>query len=153
MRCEINSAKFVSLPKAVSKNILVVAPTGSGKTTAVLRNLKQYTHQFSRVIICLPTKALMSEISRKLNSMGIRHLLDNSDARLTQNITLMDWLSNKVIVCSYEKAATVALSNNRILENSLVVIDEIHLILSVLRPCPDLQLFSASSNAPYPPTR
>ena len=69
----------------------------------------------------------MAEISRKLSDMGIQHLLDNSDARLTKNITLMDWLSNKVIVCSYEKAATVALSNNNILKDSLVVIDEIHL--------------------------
>ena len=117
--------KFVSLPSTVTNNLLVIAPTGSGKTTAVLRNLENYKHQFSHIFLTFPTKALMSEIASKLPEGSF--LLDNSDARLTKNIDITDWINSKIIISSYEKLDSVTLMYPSILRNSLIVVDEVHL--------------------------
>lgn len=67
--------KFVELPEKVRENLVVVAPTGSGKTTAILKNLDSYKLQFNRIFLTFPTKALMSEVVNKLPDS---FLLDNS---------------------------------------------------------------------------
>jgi len=117
---------FVKISPAVRRAV-VVAPTGAGKTTAVLQNLEHYLKEYNRVFLTFPTKSLMYEVSRKLTDRNVPHLLDNSDARLTRNISVHDWMTNRVIVSSYEKLDSVLLMYPEIARNSLIVIDEVHL--------------------------
>lgn len=79
--------KFVELPEKVKENLVVVAPTGSGKTTAVLKNLDSYKLQFKRIFLTFPTKALMNEIANKLPESSF--LLDN-------NVPIKDVLNSYV---------------------------------------------------------
>ena len=121
----MRGVNFVVLPNVLSRNLVVVAPTGCGKTTAVLRNLDNYLNQFSRIFLAFPTKALMAEVASKLPEGSF--LLDNSDARLSKNIDISDWLSSKIIISSYEKLDSMTLLHPALLSNALVVIDEVHL--------------------------
>ncbi len=137
--------KFVRLPKTIRRNIVVSAPTGVGKTTAVLKNLDNYTQQFNRVFILLPTKALIYQVSKQIPNA----LRDDSDARLDQEISARDWFRSKVIVTSYERADSMFLMHPSLARNSLIVIDEIHLatteralsILSILANVRDTAKF------------
>ena len=114
---------FVELPKIIERNIIISAPTGSGKTTAVLKNLDEYASRFSRVYILLPTRALIYQVSRRIPNA----LRDDSDARLDREIPARDWFRSKVIVTSYERADSMFLMHPSLVKNSLIVIDEVHL--------------------------
>ncbi len=122
----VKMEEFVKIPVEKGR-YLIVAPTGSGKTTAILNNLKSYIQMYDRVFLTFPTKALMYEVSQKLSRLKISHLIDNSDVRIIKNISVEQWLTSKVIVSSYEKLDSMLLLYPELLSNSLVVIDEIHL--------------------------
>ncbi len=80
--------KFVELPEKIERNLVVIAPTGSGKTTAVLKNLDSYKLQFKRIFLTFPTKTLMA---KKLPESSF--LLDNSDVRLRKHIDISNWFT------------------------------------------------------------
>jgi|Deesub1362B_J571_1020462.scaffolds.fasta_scaffold00101_59 replicative superfamily II helicase len=110
------------------ENVVVTAPTGSGKTTAVLNNIPRMLEEGYKIIFALPTKALMAEVSSKLTKAGIRHLVDNSDVRLTKNVKLTDWFCNRVIVASYEKVDSAILTTPEVIDDrTVIVVDEVHL--------------------------
>jgi len=134
---------FVEIDCSVDR-LVVVAPTGSGKTYAVIKNVPCYLERCRRVFFTLPTKALMSEVSKKLTSLGIEHLVDNSDVRLTENISIDDWVKSRVIVASYEKVDSVLLLHPWLAKDSLIVIDEVHLATDIERALAILSLLATA---------
>ena len=146
-------SNFVELPRKIQRNLVVSAPTGSGKTTAFVRNLPHYLEQFSKVYMLFPTKALIHQVTTVLSAAEIDFLRDDSDARLDHEITLRDWYDYDLIVTSYEKADSAFLLRPKLANDSLIMIDEVHLatteralsILSILANCRDRAKFVVMS--------
>jgi len=128
----IVNQKYIQIPKELPTNIILFAPTGTGKTTALINNIPEYLKKYKRIIITLPTLTLCYDVSRKLREYRIRHLVDNSDERILKNNDKFDWHKYDVIVTTYEKALAILSLNKDLALNSIVFIDEIHLITSRL---------------------
>jgi len=121
--------KYIDIP--IKNNSYVIsAPTGSGKTTSIINNLKYYVSGYDKIFLLFPTKALVSEIVGKLEDRNISYLRDDSDARLIDDsITTEKWNDFQIIVTTYEKADSIFLKNPLFLRGALVFIDEIHVAI------------------------
>lgn len=131
---QVQSKVFESVWRT-NENILLAAPTGSGKTdVALLAIIKMLTEiksgaEFRKVIYIAPMKALAAEITKKYNKIlaedRFRVVEYTGDTkREVENVNGAD-----VIICTPEKldAASRRLSM-AITGIRLVIIDEIHLL-------------------------
>ncbi|BDC18489.1 DEAD/DEAH box helicase [Acidianus sp. HS-5] len=114
--------------------LMVISPTGSGKTFSVIKYaLKQSV--YNKVIFAMPTKAAIREVFTKLSLFTEDVGRDDSDARLEENFNVEEVWRKKIVVTSYERLLQQMISSPSILYNSLLVIDEAHLLLSEGRNC------------------
>ncbi len=121
--------KYIKIPQEL-KSFVVSAPTGVGKTTSILNNLKYYLENYEKIFLLFPTKALVSEIVGRLQKNNIPYLRDDSDARLVDDsITTDRWNDFQIIVTTYEKADSVFLKVPQLLRGAMVFIDEVHVAI------------------------
>jgi len=136
-------------PEDVEKsNLVVVAPTGSGKTTAIINALKSLVPgKYSRAFIVLPTRASVHEIYEKAVRAGLKVGVDTSDARLDPFFNpFVEW-QMPVMVTTYEKLDSVIMMRPEILDNSILVIDEAHNLTSRSRSMVILDLMAEAKRA------
>ncbi|EPR80034.1 DEAD/DEAH box helicase [Spraguea lophii 42_110] len=116
---------YLSTPLYYSDdNILISAPTGSGKSHSILYAILKHIN--SQIIYVAPLKALVREISQSLNKMFknkdiiIRELSGDVD------ISMKDVINTNIIVCTPEKLDLLIRKGYN--NFSLLVMDEIHLL-------------------------
>ncbi len=132
---------FLSLkPDDLHQNLVITSPTGSGKTTQVLRNLAPLLKNgvYTKIFIVGPTKASTFEIERKARREFEDEncdivLRDDSDARLERNISHTDLMTKPVIVTTYERLDSILMSYKFPPEKTAIVIDEAHNLLNAER--------------------
>ena len=114
--------------------LMVISPTGSGKTSSIIKYaLKQ--NVYSRVVFALPTKAAIREIFNKIKMYTEDVGRDDSDARLEENFNSSEVWKRRIVVTSYERLLSELISDQDNFMNNLIVIDEAHLLLSEGRNC------------------
>ncbi|WP_373468474.1 DEAD/DEAH box helicase [Acidianus infernus] len=114
--------------------LMVISPTGSGKTFSVIKYaLKQ--NVYNKVVFAMPTKAAIREVYTKLSLFTNYVGRDDSDARLEDSFNAEEVWRKKIIVTSYERLLQQMISYPSLFSNSLLVIDEAHLLLSEGRNC------------------
>lgn len=116
-------------------NILVVAPTGSGKTTATLNALGSLLfspdRKWRRAVFTVPTLAIAREVYKRAvdlygrNRVGIA----TSEAKVEKGWTPREY-DKPILVTTYEVLDSLLLSSPGKLDRSIIVIDEIHQITS-----------------------
>ncbi|NPA70767.1 MAG: DEAD/DEAH box helicase [Crenarchaeota archaeon] len=116
-----------------SSNLLIIAPTGSGKTYNSISSAWKLVQEgkYSRIIILAPTRAACDDIARTARSIaGPNNVgVDTSDARLDPNWRLDVTWSKPVIVTTYERADSIIMMFHEILNDSIIILDEAHNIL------------------------
>lgn len=114
--------------------LMVISPTGSGKTSSIIKYaLKQ--NVYDRVVFALPTKAAIREIFNKIKMYTEDVGRDDSDARLEENFNSSEVWKKRIVVTSYERLLSELISDQDNFMNNLIVIDEAHLLLSEGRNC------------------
>ena len=123
----ININKYVSekgnelkqiLEKNRGKQTLINAPTGSGKTTAIIDIFKQFDSDIN--ILVLPTKILCEQLENKVYPLVAKNSVILNPKNFTNNYS-----------CIYEKADELLNDIRRIRPDLRVnvVIDEIHILI------------------------
>ncbi|EPR79303.1 DEAD/DEAH box helicase [Spraguea lophii 42_110] len=109
-------------------NILVSAPTGSGKTDVAFLTILRALKFKGKIIYIVPMKALATEITRKLSSK-LTHVKVTEYTGDT-DITRSEINKSDIMVCTPEKFDVGTRKQNNIFSDtiSLVIIDEIHLL-------------------------
>lgn len=130
----LREAQLESIPiVACDKNLLLISPTGSGKTEAVIAPICEKALENDGTTYCLyicPTKALVNDIERRIESsmdklsltVGVRH----GDRKTMQGNRMPN-----VLITTPESLDVMLGSNrdgdvNRLRDVKAVVVDEVH---------------------------
>lgn len=97
------------------KNLLVLAPTGAGKTIIAYSLMNKKWDDYEKIVFTAPIKALSNERYKELNQ-----LYPGEVGILTGDIKKYDPEKHKIICCTQE----ILLNKN--FKNSFIIIDEIH---------------------------
>ncbi|WP_162568966.1 DEAD/DEAH box helicase [Acidianus sulfidivorans] len=115
--------------------LMIIAPTGSGKTFAMIKYALS-ENNYNKIIFALPTKAAIREVFTKIKNFTDNVGRDDSDARLDDNFNPTEiWNNKKIIVTSYERLLSSIITSQDLFQNSLIIIDEAHLLLYHGRNC------------------
>ena len=100
-------------------NVLVVAPTGSGKTLIAEKAVEKYISEGLNVIYTTPIKALSNQKYNDFNNLGIETGLLTGDRTINPDSSL--------IIGTTEILRNMIFSNDKRLENiGMVILDEVH---------------------------
>ena len=100
-------------------NVLVVAPTGSGKTFIAEQAIEKYTKQNQNVIYTTPIKALSNQKYNDFVDLGIDTGLLTGDRTISPD--------SELIVATTEILRNMIYANDKRLEKiGLIVLDEVH---------------------------
>jgi len=100
-------------------NVLVVAPTGSGKTYIAEKAVEKYTSSGSSVIYTTPIKALSNQKYNDFNKLGFDTGLLTGDRTINPNSSL--------IIGTTEILRNMIFSNDTRLDRiGMIVLDEVH---------------------------
>lgn len=118
------------------KNVLVSAPTSSGKTLVGEMAAAKYAFKRRRVFYIVPLKSLAEEKYRELNEryadFGIKVVISTRDRReFDRKISKGDF---HIAIVVFEKMHSLMVANPHLLEQvGLVIVDEIHMIEDEMR--------------------
>ena len=119
---EFNPDQFqIDAVESINKNfnVLVVAPTGSGKTFIAERAIEKYTNQNQNVIYTTPIKALSNQKYNDFLNIGINTGLLTGDRTINPD--------SELIVATTEILRNMIYSNDKRLKKiGLIVLDEVH---------------------------
>ena len=121
--------EFVRIPFIADITVLV-APTGSGKTTAIVSKIAEVLRSGSAdlAVYTVPLKALTSQVKERFEKElnGFKVCRDDGDARLFAPPP--DWSKCSVVVATYERTASVLLSRPKVIADrrTVIVVDEFH---------------------------
>ena len=122
---KLNKFRYSLLDKLnnSSRNLIVVAPTGVGKTTTVLSYIAMNPNK--RFLYVSPLKVLCEEVQKKL-------LTFNTPSDLIIGDTWIEApeAKHRVIVSTYEKADSMIRRGYKWLNPDVIIIDEFHNITS-----------------------
>src|SRR4030042_2643237 len=111
-----------------SKNLVVIAPTASGKTGIAELATMQMLESKKRVVYLVPLKALVSEKERDFSK-----LLQAYKATLAGE-DIQTWDNSDLVISTFELFYRTALIKPDIIKNfSLAIVDEFHLLYDKLR--------------------
>ena len=100
-------------------NVLVVAPTGSGKTLIAEKAVEKYISEGLNVIYTTPIKALSNQKYNDFKNLGIETGLLTGDRTINPDSSL--------IIGTTEILRNMIFSNDKRLENiGMVILDEVH---------------------------
>jgi len=100
-------------------NVLVVAPTGSGKTLIAEKAVEKYISEGLNVIYTTPIKALSNQKYNDFNNLGVETGLLTGDRTINPDSSL--------IIGTTEILRNMIFSNDKRLENiGMVILDEVH---------------------------
>ncbi len=107
-------------------NVLVVAPTGSGKTYIAEKAIEKYTKQNQKVIYTTPIKALSNQKYNDFRELNLDTGLLTGDRSLNPE--------SELIVATTEILRNMIYSNDKRLEKiGLIVLDEVHYLADTER--------------------
>jgi helicase len=113
---------------ADSKNLVVIAPTASGKTGVAELATMQMLESKKRVVYLVPSKVLVSEKERDFSK-----LLQNYNATCAGE-KIENWDKSDLVISTFELFYRTALTKPDVIRNfSLAIIDEFHLLYDKLR--------------------
>ena len=119
---EFNLDQFqIDAVESINKdfNVLVVAPTGSGKTFIAEQAIEKYTKQNQNVIYTTPIKALSNQKYNDFLDLGIDTGLLTGDRTISPD--------SELIVATTEILRNMIYANDKRLEKiGLIVLDEVH---------------------------
>ena len=102
-----------------SNNVLVVAPTGSGKTYIAEKSIEHYLSKQKNVFYTTPIKALSNQKFNDFNRDGISTGLLTGDRTINKD--------SELVVATTEILRNMIFSNDEKLENTgLIILDEVH---------------------------
>ncbi len=102
-----------------NNNVLVVAPTGSGKTYIAEKSIEHYLSKQKNVFYTTPIKALSNQKFNDFNRDGINTGLLTGDRTINKN--------SELVVATTEILRNMIFSNDEKLENTgLIILDEVH---------------------------
>ena len=112
-------------------NLLLVAPTGTGKTRGVVLGGKLLLENktFDRIVITEPTRAAVGEVVRKVTKyIGPEFVgRDDSDARLLPKWNPSREWSKPFVATTYERLDSILITNgDKIVDRTLFIMDEAH---------------------------
>ena len=102
-----------------SSNLIIVAPTGTGKTTAILNYIAM--NREKQFLYVSPLRALCEEVHRKLLSFNVP-----SDLIMGDVWEEVPESKHKVIISTYEKADSMIRHGYKWLNPDVIIIDEFH---------------------------
>lgn len=108
-----------------ARSLLLVSPTGSGKTVIAAEMIRRTNANGRRVIFLAPRRELIDQASRKLSDLGVNHGI----------ILAGDRRSNLSALTQVASIDTLRVRINRLslLDPALVVVDEAHLVVTQVR--------------------
>jgi helicase len=113
---------------ANNKNLVVIAPTASGKTGVAELAMMQLLESKKRVVYLVPLKVLVSEKERDFSK-----LLQQYKATCVGE-KIENWDNSDLVISTFELFYRTALTKPDIIRNfSLAIIDEFHLLYDKLR--------------------
>ena len=113
-------------------SIVLVAPTGSGKTHSILVASGELLRRIvKKVLIAEPTRAAVAEVHKKAVQLYGEQMVgrDDSDARLDVSWRASTEWAKPIVVSTYERIDSVANTDPTILRDAFLVIDEAHQML------------------------
>ncbi len=100
-------------------NVLVVAPTGSGKTYIAEKSIDHYLSKQRNVFYTTPIKALSNQKYNDFNNQGIRTGLLTGDRSIDKNAEL--------VIATTEILRNMIFSkDNKLNSTGLIILDEVH---------------------------
>ena len=102
-----------------NNNVLVVAPTGSGKTYIAEKSIEYYLNKQQNVFYTTPIKALSNQKFNDFNKQGINTGLLTGDRTINKDGVL--------VIATTEILRNMIFSNDKKIENTgLIILDEVH---------------------------
>ena len=102
-----------------NNNVLVVAPTGSGKTYIAEKSIEYYLNKQQNVFYTTPIKALSNQKFNDFTKQGINTGLLTGDRTINKDGVL--------VIATTEILRNMIFSNDKKLENTgLIILDEVH---------------------------
>jgi len=102
-----------------NNNVLVVAPTGSGKTYIAEKSIEYYLNKQQNVFYTTPIKALSNQKFNDFNRQGINTGLLTGDRTINKD--------GELVIATTEILRNMIFSNDKKLENTgLIILDEVH---------------------------
>ena len=102
-----------------NNNVLVVAPTGSGKTYIAEKSIEHYLKKQQNVFYTTPIKALSNQKFNDFNKQGINTGLLTGDRTVNKN--------SELVIATTEILRNMIFSKDKKLENTgLIILDEVH---------------------------
>ena len=102
-----------------NNNVLVVAPTGSGKTYIAEKSIEHYLNKQQNVFYTTPIKALSNQKYNDFNKQGINTGLLTGDRTVNKN--------SELVIATTEILRNMIFSNDNKLGNTgLIILDEVH---------------------------
>ena len=102
-----------------NNNVLVVAPTGSGKTYIAEKSIEYYLNKQQNVFYTTPIKALSNQKFNDFNKQGINTGLLTGDRTINKD--------GELVIATTEILRNMIFSNDKKLENTgLIILDEVH---------------------------
>ena len=102
-----------------NNNVLVVAPTGSGKTYIAEKSIEHYLNKQQNVFYTTPIKALSNQKFNDFNKQGINTGLLTGDRTIKKD--------SELVIATTEILRNMIFSNDKKLTNTgLIILDEVH---------------------------
>ena len=102
-----------------NNNVLVVAPTGSGKTYIAEKSIEYYLNKQQNIFYTTPIKALSNQKFNDFNKQGINTGLLTGDRTINKD--------GELVIATTEILRNMIFSNDKKLENTgLIILDEVH---------------------------
>lgn len=119
----LHQEKIIQKLLESSRNILIRAPTSSGKTIAVAVAIQDYIQKHRRVIFAVPLRKLASDKVKELSEYL------SEDTKIGRSGRENVWKNADVVVGTFEEIYQTSLNNRSLLDEfGLIIFDDFHIL-------------------------